>query len=177
MFINGIEQILIYIDQGGAVIWCIMLACLLLWTLILERYLFIKLIFPKVICHQIQQCQARSERKSWYAHRIREAFLSQSASQLSAYVSTIKTLIVICPLLGLLGTVTGMINVFEVIAFQGTSNAQAMASGIFRATIPTMTGLVIALSGLYFNNHINQLVESNNHLLAEKLNPDLNSDP
>ena len=173
MFTNGIEQILIFIDQGGVVIWCIMLVCLLLWTLIIERYFFIKLIYPNILRRQIKEWGQRKERKSWYAHRIREVLISQSTAQLSTFVSTIKTLIVICPLLGLLGTVTGMISVFEVIAFQGTSNAQAMASGIFRATIPTMTGLVIALSGLYFNSQINQMVERNSKHLADKLSPEL----
>jgi len=56
----------------------------------------------------------------------------------------------VLPLLGLLGTVTGMIAVFDVMAFAGTGNARLMAGGVSKATIPTMSGLVAALSGLYF---------------------------
>jgi hypothetical protein len=58
----------------------------------------------------------------------------------------------ITPLLGLLGTVTGMIEVFQVITSTGASNARLMASGISKATIPTMTGLAVSLSGIFFIN-------------------------
>lgn len=63
-------------------------------------------------------------------------------------ISYIKTLVALCPLMGLLGTVTGMIAVFEVMALVGTGNARLMADGISMATIPTMAGMVGALSGI-----------------------------
>ena len=66
------------------------------------------------------------------------------------FLLLIKTLMAVLPLLGLLGTVTGMIAVFDVMAFAGTGNARLMAAGVSKATIPTMSGLVAALSGLYF---------------------------
>jgi biopolymer transport protein ExbB len=61
----------------------------------------------------------------------------------------IKTLVALCPLLGLVGTVTGMIEVFDVMALSGTGNARSMAAGVSRATIPTMAGMVGALSGVF----------------------------
>ena len=76
--------------------------------------------------------------------------ISEIKLRLSRSLPTIKTLIALCPLLGLLGTVTGMIQVFDVMAITGTGNARAMASGVSMATIPTMAGMVAALSGLYF---------------------------
>jgi len=60
----------------------------------------------------------------------------------------IQTLIALCPVLGLLGTVTGMIEVFDVVSFFGTGNARALASGITKATLPTMTGMAISILGL-----------------------------
>ena len=60
----------------------------------------------------------------------------------------IQTLIALCPILGLLGTVTGMIEVFDVVSFFGTGNARALASGITKATLPTMTGMAISIVGL-----------------------------
>ena len=60
----------------------------------------------------------------------------------------IQTLIALCPVLGLLGTVTGMIEVFDVVSFFGTGNARALASGITMATLPTMTGMAISIVGL-----------------------------
>ena len=64
-----------------------------------------------------------------------------------------------CPLLGLLGTVTGMIEVFDIMAITGTGNARAMASGIARATLPTMTGLFISIVGLFMLTGIKSAIE------------------
>ena len=74
-------------------------------------------------------------------------------NQMSHFVPHIKTLVLISPLLGLTGTVTGMISIFDVISISGTGNPRLMASGISLAVIPTMAGLVTALSGLYFGNY------------------------
>ena len=59
-----------------------------------------------------------------------------------------------CPMIGLLGTVYGMIEVFEVLSFLGTGNPRAMSSGVAMATIPTMSGMVITIFGLYFRQDI-----------------------
>ena len=70
---------------------------------------------------------------------------------------------------GLLGTVTGMVQVFDVVARQGTGDAQAMAAGVSKATIPTMAGMVVALSGLYFGNRLQQMVRQRTRQLADSL--------
>ena len=65
-------------------------------------------------------------------------------------ISMIQTFVALCPLLGLLGTVTGMIAVFQVLAVSGSGNVRAMAAGVSQATVPTMAGMVGALSGVLF---------------------------
>ena len=79
-------------------------------------------------------------------------------------------MIAICPLLGLLGTVSGMVTVFDVIAVTGNSNARAMSSGIYKATLPTMVGLCLALSALYFSHNIKQLVLKHSAQFEDRLN-------
>jgi biopolymer transport protein ExbB len=74
------------------------------------------------------------------------------------YLQIIKTMVALCPLLGLMGTVTGMIEVFDVMAFSGSGNARSMASGVSKATIPTMAGMVGALSGVFLVTLLNQKV-------------------
>jgi biopolymer transport protein ExbB len=81
----------------------------------------------------------------------------------------IQTLVAICPLLGLLGTVTGMIEVFDVMASAGNSNPRAMASGVSKATIPTMSGLLAALSGLYFSVQLKRFAQKETDELSESL--------
>ena len=72
----------------------------------------------------------------------------------------IQILIALCPLLGLLGTVTGMIEVFDVVSFFGTGNARALASGITKATLPTMTGMAISIVGLLTYTVLNSKSQS-----------------
>ena len=77
-------------------------------------------------------------------------------------LNTLGTIAAISPLLGLLGTVIGMIKVFAVITTEGVGNPETLAGGISEALITTATGLVVAIPSLifyrYFRGHINRLV-------------------
>ncbi len=165
-FLGGILD---YIDLGGRVIWVIFIACLMLWMCIVERVWFYRVIYPGYARQLVSQWQSRRDRHSWRALKIREATVSEASMRLHARLHHIHTLILLCPLLGLLGTVTGMVGVFEVIAVSGTGEAQSMANGIYRATIPTMSGLVVALSGYYFSARLRQLADKLTSKLADRL--------
>lgn len=144
-------------DQGGVVLWVLFFTCFLLWTLILERLWFLRITWPKRSGALIEQWFARADNSSWRAIKIREAMVSEAKQQLHALLPPVQALVALCPLLGLLGTVLGMIGVFEVIAVSGNDDAQAMARGVYRATIPTMAGLVVALTGIYFTVRLRRL--------------------
>jgi biopolymer transport protein ExbB len=88
------------------------------------------------------------------------------------YLPIIKTLVALCPLLGLMGTVTGMIEVFDVMAVSGSGNARSMASGVSKATIPTMAGMVGALSGVFLATLLTQKVTTEVDNLEEQLSQD-----
>jgi biopolymer transport protein ExbB len=155
------------IEQGGSVLWAIFATCLLLWFLILERYWFIRVVFPKRLKNMRGQFDQLQRSSGWLYASVQRSLLSELKIQLHGPLSLIQTLVVLCPMLGLLGTVTGMVNVFEVIAVIGTSDAQAMAQGVYRATIPTMAGLVVSLSGLYFVSRIKHLIDIESSKLAD----------
>ena len=145
-----------FFASGGYVLWAICLVSLLLWTLIIERYTYLRLVYPQELQRLVGAWRKRPDQSSWFAHKIRLALISELSLRLTRSLALIKSLIAICPLLGLLGTVTGMIHVFDVIAVLGTGNARAMANGISLATVPTMAGLVVALSGLFFSVRLGQ---------------------
>ena len=88
-------------------------------------------------------------------------------------IESIKTMVALCPLLGLLGTVTGMIDVFNVLAVTGGGDAKAMAGGVSRATIPTMAGMVAALSGVFANSYLERLALNETQHLQDRLTKDL----
>lgn len=163
------EVIRDFLESGGQVLLLIMFATLVLWTLILERYWYFFKVFPLERKRVIQSWVARDDKSSWTAHKIREAMISQTRVKLSQSVGFIKTLVAVCPLLGLMGTVTGMISVFEVMAVTGTSNARLMASGISMATIPTMAGMVASISGIYFSSRLEHRVKVETERLSDSL--------
>jgi len=75
----------------------------------------------------------------------------------------------LCPMFGLLGTVTGMIEVFDVMAVAGGGNARGMASGVSKATLPTMAGMVAAISGMLFSTQLERRAESESEHVASHL--------
>ena len=166
-----LESLRTFLDAGGPVLWLIAVLAAGMGFLIAERFWFIYLVFPAELGKQQQAWQARSDTASWEAHRIREAVISQARQQLGRMLPLLRTLVALCPLLGLMGTVTGMVQVFDVVAALGTGNARAMAAGIGRATLPTMAGLVVALPGLYFTAQLEHTVHQHVARLGDSLRP------
>ena len=82
--------------------------------------------------------------------------------ELERYLNTLGTIAAISPLLGLLGTVIGMIQVFSAITTQGVGNPSALAGGISQALITTAAGMSVAIPALmayrYFRGKVNMLV-------------------
>jgi len=153
---NLIAPIRDFFEAGGDVLFAILFVTILMWTLIIERLWFFYFVLPGRVRKVTETWNARSDTFSWYARQVRQQLVSEVGVECRHYLPIIKALMAILPLLGLLGTVTGMISVFDVMAFAGTGNARLMAAGVSKATIPTMSGLVAALSGLYFASWLEQ---------------------
>lgn len=139
-----------FVELGGDVLWAIMLALFLMWTFIFERIWYLLRVYPVRKQELLAEWSARTDTASWYARRIREDAVSRASLELRQNIGLIRSLVAVCPLLGLLGTVTGMMTVFDVMTFAGGGNARALASGVSMATVPTLAGMVAALSGVYF---------------------------
>jgi biopolymer transport protein ExbB len=153
------ESVRDFIATGGFVLYFVAAALLIMWALMIERWYFLTLEYPKLRDSIISNWEARLDTTSWSAHRIRDAWVSEASEKLNARMLIIKTLVAMCPLIGLLGTVTGMITVFDTMATQGTGNPRLMAAGISMATIPTMAGMVAALSGIFFSTSLETIVK------------------
>jgi len=158
-----------FLNTGGNVLWIILAVSICLWSLIIERLIYFKQAYPKQRNFWLLAWEKREDKSSQRALFIREGIISEAKISMQKTIPMIKMLVALCPLLGLLGTVTGMIHVFDVMAVTGTGNARAMASGVSQATIPTMAGMVIAISGLYFSKLIEQRVSDETHHLTDLL--------
>jgi biopolymer transport protein ExbB len=147
--IDAYEAIRDFLELGGPVLRIIAVVILIMWILILERLLYFRTGLQKIIKDSFAAWETRAERRSWHAHQVRAAIISQAKMAANQGLPMIQTLVALCPLLGLLGTVTGMITVFEAMAVTGSGNARSMAAGVSMATVPTMAGMVGALSGVF----------------------------
>lgn len=163
---DGLQQ---FLEMGGPVLVVILFATFVLWALILERLLYYGLAHRGNVQRAIREWNDRSDHKSWYAHAVRDKLISEVKLKTNQNVEFIKTMVALAPLLGLLGTVTGMVTVFDAMAISGSSDARAMSAGVSRATIPTMAGMVVALSGLFFVYRFESSAKKETAKLADKL--------
>jgi biopolymer transport protein ExbB len=155
-----------FLDAGGWVTRWILAACAVLVTLVLERAWYLWRVYPAIRAGTLAEWSARSDHRSWAAQRIRLALISQLRLGLENGLPIIRVMVPMSPLLGLLGTVMGMLEVFDAMAFRKGGDTRAMADGISHAMIATMTGLVVSLIGLFFTN----LFQSRVRAEAERLN-------
>ncbi len=154
-----IEQFIEFFESGGPVLFVILLTSIFLWVLIVERYYYYFMVYPEKLDAIINQWTNRTDHSSWYALRIRDGLLADVSNALKQYLIPIQTFTSVLPLLGLLGTVTGMIAIFDVLNVFGTGNTRGMATGISRALLPTTAGLVTSLAGLYFISDLDILAK------------------
>ncbi|WP_147818903.1 MotA/TolQ/ExbB proton channel family protein [Salidesulfovibrio onnuriiensis] len=157
-----LTQLMNHLRDGGTVMLPIGLLALALWWLVFLKArelwdLISRKRTPEEVLHQ--------EQDDWQSAIARDYLTSRSGSEeldvelsrvlVDRYagvaekgIPTILVLAATAPLLGLLGTVTGMVDTFEVIAQFGTGNAKGLAAGISQALITTQSGLIVAVPGM-----------------------------
>lgn len=179
MFNDLLQRTLEYIETGGYVMYPLLFVSLLMFFLVITKLLEMRE-FSKGD-RPIRECLEslgkpvfkaapwqRDIIKRFLAERtfdedldrsILEALLLRQSTFVDRSIKSIAILASVAPLLGLLGTVNGMITTFLVIATSGTGDAKALASGISEALITTQTGLVVAVPGLFLANYMRRRSE------------------
>ncbi|MGH8530002.1 MAG: MotA/TolQ/ExbB proton channel family protein [Nevskiales bacterium] len=153
---------------GGPLVAWILLAGIVMWTLIFERLWFFRARLPGMVAALLSTWQARPERQSWSAHQIRKAMISRLSGAMKENMPVLKVLIPVCPLLGLVGTVHGMMEVFDSMAILGSADARTMASGVSKAMNCTMTGLAVSVTGMYPVFYFQSAIREQTELLADR---------
>ncbi len=167
-----LDDLAAYIRSGGLVMIPILGVSLVMWVLIFNRVWFMRALYVKNISRTragelVRQNQWPEDRYKGANSLLVREFLARRThdreldgfildetvmgvcASLDRHLAAIRVLSAVAPLLGLLGTVVGMMHTFEVITVFGTGNARAMAAGISVALITTQTGLMVAIPGLY----------------------------
>ncbi len=176
------------IKPGGIIMIPIILCSVFALAIIIERFwtLRISRIAPQKTSHEVWQWIKNKELNSKKLRALRDSSplgrimavglanakhgrdvmrdsIEQEASQiihdLERFLSPLGTVAVITPLLGLLGTVIGMIKVFAAIQLEGTGNAAVLAGGISEALLTTAAGLTVAIPALAFHRHFLRRVD------------------
>ncbi|OUS73457.1 energy transducer TonB [Pseudoalteromonas sp. A601] len=157
------------VHQGGTVGYVILGVGVIALLIAIERFLSLMLIGGKVR-RQLKDSVARDDNplgrvmkvKDQYpdvAHDTLELKLSEAIlremPKITRNLTLIKIISVVAPLLGLLGTVTGMINTFQAITLFGTGDPKLMAGGISQALVTTVLGLVVAIPTVFLYTLLN----------------------
>jgi biopolymer transport protein ExbB len=180
MFLDLFDRTVEHMETGGFVMYPLLIVSLIMFFLVVKKFVemrdFTKGDRPILEC--LQSIGKPDFMASTWQREIIRDFLSKRTfdddldrsilevmrlRQVRFVMSSIKSIAIlagVAPLLGLLGTVTGMITTFMVIATSGTGDAKALASGISEALITTQTGLVVAVPGLFLANFLRR--RSNN---------------
>ena len=153
-----------YLHQGGAIIIPLILASVWMWSLIVKKMLVIYRFrkrfgirgletkkFPKPIAKQFESQKTDNPEIN---KKLLGTIVNRMQMDLERHINTVFILASVAPLLGLLGTVTGMISTFDAISRFGTTNARAFAAGISEALITTQLGLVVAVPGLFMGHFL-----------------------
>lgn len=138
-----------YLEQGGGVIIPLVVVSLVMWMLIIAKFFYLR------------EWRQRLPKKMEDIITLQtlQAFAQGQMNNLKRYNRSIFILAGVAPLLGLLGTVTGMITTFDAISMFNTTNARSFASGISIALITTQIGLVVAIPGVLLGNYIQRRTE------------------
>ena len=166
-----LQQAWNFLLAGGPVMWPLLLVSLWLWALILRKISWLMGIRAETfdlglagacLRNGAEPARFRSPRaaavglflQSRTGSLARDLRLWQAAVRhqnplILKHLTEINVLAAAAPLLGLLGTVSGMIDTFEVVQLYGTGNTHALAAGISEALITTQTGLLVAIPGMF----------------------------
>ena len=180
MFLDLLDRTVEHLETGGFVMYPLLMVSLIMFFLVVKKFVelhdFTKGDRPIVDCLQsigkpdfiaapwqreiIREFLSKRTFNDDLDRSILEVLRLRQVRFVMASIKSIAILASVAPLLGLLGTVTGMITTFMVIATSGTGDAKALASGISEALITTQTGLVVAVPGLFLANFLRR--RSNN---------------
>ncbi|MFP4672884.1 MAG: MotA/TolQ/ExbB proton channel family protein, partial [Desulfohalobiaceae bacterium] len=182
--LTALYQMEEYFQSGGVVMLPLAAVSLVMWMLIVNRVLYFRRLHrknmgsrtawehihenrmpdPKQYRGAVSLLVAEFMRNRKGDPEVDRYILDESVLRINRsledYLSLIGSLAAVAPLLGLLGTVIGMLITFDVISMFGTGNAKALAGGISEALITTQTGLLVAIPGMYMKGFLDKRAQN-----------------
>jgi biopolymer transport protein ExbB len=156
-------------ELGGPVVDWIFVSCLIMWLLIVERIWYFHRVLPEDVRRAQEKWAARADPTTWTSHQIRRCLISQVNASMTSNLQLLRVLVPMAPLLGLVGTVSGMLAVFDSMAALGSADARSMATGVSEAMVCTLMGLAVSITGLYPAFYFPRKAKRETARLADKL--------
>ena len=183
-------DIFAYLKFGGVSIVSLLIVSFLMWILIIERFLFFREIEKKDIstyeAMKIMKESSYFERRgilsktlglflekrvgnSAIDKKIIEECIMEIKPNINKFLKEIEIFAAVAPLLGLLGTIIGMVATFDAISLSGVCNVKGISNGISKALITTQSGLIVAIPGLFMSVYLSKKRERAERILDEFL--------
>ncbi|HET7921325.1 MAG TPA: MotA/TolQ/ExbB proton channel family protein [Gammaproteobacteria bacterium] len=154
---------------GALVLTLIFVLAAALWTLIIERYWYFLFVHPDVLERVLAVWQRRASAPGFHLHRARHRVLSDVGVEMARSITLIRSLLTVILLLGLLGSLGGMMQVLDAMVLQGGAGTHELARGITAAAIPLVTALAVVVTGVLFSQELTQRVLRETRLLRDQL--------
>ena len=153
-----------FFDKGGDILYVIAFIALLFWAIVIHKLLYNQFIFKDDL-KNLANSYSLVE-KNRYTQNL---FISQLTIKLKSNLPYLKYFLVILPLLGLLGTVIGMIEIFDTIAINGTGEIKAISAGISKAVLTTLSGLSISIFGILFVRNYENSIKKQLKIIEDRV--------
>ena len=158
-----------FFQRGGEVLYLIFFLAIVIAFLMFEKIWYLRFEHKSVVDSIVDEWNSRLNKASFSSIAIREMMISNAALKINKNVDLMKVCVMVAPLFGLFGTITGMIEVFYLLAVTGGGDAKAMAGGVSKAIIPPMAGLAVALTGNFAQQYIKNVTQKESDMLYDKL--------
>lgn len=152
-----LPNLLGFIQRGGPLMWPLLGLLIWLNTLLLERYWYVWRIWPQRRQHYLRQTPHQGDSLVW-VRRQRTVCLSGAQHELQQGLRLARNLIKLCPMLGLLGTVCGMLQVFDALSLGLPPSAPGLGAGIAGACLTTLMGMGAALLGWLLHSRLQRRI-------------------
>lgn len=166
-----------YIEQGGAIMYLLLLANIVGFAILFWK-LFVVFDAKKNVQSLIEEIKERYKamgeiKDASMSVQILKDEVQTRVHSLEGGLTTIKIIASVAPLLGLLGTVIGILSAFRVISEQGLANPSMFAGGISMALLTTVGGLIVAIPHFIGYNYLTGLLDDLEIVLEKSLVKDL----
>ena len=154
---------------AGGVLWLLLLLAVALWTLIAERYWYFLFVYPAAQEIALRRWKRYEKAELRAARRARSQIVANVFAETHRSVDFIQSLVLVMFLLGVYGSVGGLMRVLESETLGGAAGQQRVASGILSAAVPLLAAGALVLVALFFTRALRDRADRETRLLADKL--------